>query len=106
MVIKGFPRTVISTLISQVITKLNTGLNLLAGGSAVSSSNPLPVLSKVDPVSSQVASSIQGRAYKAWVSVAATSLPSVTSDLNILASSLPKSWFAKVILLDLKYLFI
>lgn len=40
--VKGFPRTVISTLISQVITKLNTGLSLLSGGTAVSSSNPLP----------------------------------------------------------------
>ena len=40
--IKGYPKTIISGLIGQVITKLNTGLNLLAGGTAVSSSNPLP----------------------------------------------------------------
>lgn len=42
MGVSGFPRTVLSTLISQVISKLNAGINLVNGGSTVSSSNPLP----------------------------------------------------------------
>jgi hypothetical protein len=41
--ITGYPKAIISGLIGQVITKLNTGLSILNGGSAVSSSNPLPV---------------------------------------------------------------
>jgi len=35
--------SVISSLIIQVITKLNAGMALLSNGIAVSSSNPLPV---------------------------------------------------------------
>lgn len=65
--VKGFPRTVISTLISQVITKLNTGLNLLAGGSAVSSSNPLPVNSQLDSKTSNSQAALDGISAKCWI---------------------------------------
>ena len=41
--ITGYPKAIISGLIGQVITKLNAGMALLNGGTAVSSSNPLPV---------------------------------------------------------------
>ena len=41
--ITGYPKAIISGLIGQVITKLNTGLSILNGGIAVGSSNPLPV---------------------------------------------------------------
>lgn len=59
--VSGFPRTVLSTLISQVIAKLNTGLNLLAGGSAVSSSNPLPVINE-----QKFSGALQGSEGRLW----------------------------------------
>lgn len=68
--VKGFPRTVLSTLISQVVTKLNTGLNLVSGGVAVSRSNPLSTLSIVDYRTSQGAATVAGKNYKAWVTCA------------------------------------
>jgi len=45
--ITGYPKAIISGLIGQIITKLNTGLNLVNGGTAVSSSNPLPIVQPV-----------------------------------------------------------
>ena len=49
--ITGYPKAIISGLIDQVITKLNTGLSILNGGTAVSSSNPLPVTKVSDTTS-------------------------------------------------------
>lgn len=105
---KGFPRTVISTLISQVITKLNTGLNLLVGGTAVSSSNPLPVSSRPDNKTSNSQAALDGMLSKCWVTCppTATKYPSVQvwnptgSEIKILVigmngynSSTTMKWF-------------
>lgn len=72
MSISGFPRSVLSTLISQVINKLNTGLNLLVSGTEVSSSNPLPVVTYSNARTSAIEASVSGKAFKAWVTAPAT----------------------------------
>lgn len=70
--IKGYPKTLISGLIGQVITKLNTGIALLNGGTAVSASNPLSVTTYPNAKTSAIESSIIGKLYKAWATAPAT----------------------------------
>lgn len=48
------------------------GTGISVGGSAVSSSNPLPVITYPNPRTSAIESSIIGKAFKAWVTAPAT----------------------------------
>ncbi len=50
------------------------GTGISVGGSAVSSSNPLPVVTYSNPKTSAIESSVSGKAFKAWVSAPATAL--------------------------------
>ena len=70
--ISGYPKTLISSLIGQVITKLNAGMALLSNGIAVSSSNPLPVVTYSNPRTSAIEASVSGKVFKAWVTAPAT----------------------------------
>ena len=51
---------------------VNNGIKLLSGGTAVSSSNPLPVATYPNSKTSAVESSIIGKLYKAWATAPAT----------------------------------
>ena len=51
---------------------VNNGIKLLNGGTAVSSSNPLPILSQPIPRNNYQESGFKGRAFKLWVTIAAT----------------------------------
>jgi len=51
---------------------VNNGIKLLNGGAAVSSSNPLPILSQPVPRNNQQESVFKGRSFKLWVTIAAT----------------------------------
>lgn len=58
MSISGFPKTAVS--------------ELKHGGSDVSSSNPLPVVTYSNPRTSAIEASVSGKAFKAWVTAPAT----------------------------------
>ena len=51
---------------------VNNGIKLLNGGTAVGSSNPLPVVTYANPRTSAIEASLIGKVFKAWVTAPAT----------------------------------
>jgi hypothetical protein len=60
---------IVTGYLSQLV---NNGIKLLNGGTAVSSSNPLPVVAYSNPKTSGIEASAIGKAFKAWVTAPAT----------------------------------
>lgn len=64
--------SVINETLLLIKSAFEAGVNIFNGGTAVSSSNPLPVLTYSNPKTSGIESSVSGKSFKAWVSATAT----------------------------------
>jgi hypothetical protein len=64
--------SVINDTLLAIKAAFEAGVNIFNGGTAVSSSNPLPVVTYSNPKTSAIESSVIGKAFKAWVSAPAT----------------------------------
>ena len=61
---------IVTGYLSQLVS---SGIKLLNNGTAVSSSNPLPVLSKLDPATSSTQAALSGALSKCWINCPAVS---------------------------------
>lgn len=52
---------------SGIYKEISSGIKLKLGGTDVSSSNPLPVLSKIDPATSSTQAALSGTLVKCWI---------------------------------------
>lgn len=64
--------SVINETLLAIKSAFEAGVNIFNGGTAVSSSNPLPVVTYSNPKTSGIEASVFGKAFKAWVSAPAT----------------------------------
>jgi hypothetical protein len=64
--------SVINDTLLAIKSAFEAGVNIFNGGSAVSSSNPLPALTYSNPKTSGIEASVSGKAFKAWVTAPAT----------------------------------